>query len=112
MALMGRRSSSSSLAITDALTCRSGIGLPQKWEGMCVPNPKEPVRTGPPTKFAETTPPQLYPSGDYSYVLEIVMAMQNTVGGLKEAVESLKQQSGKHSEKLDDIGKDIHAAKT
>jgi len=77
-----------------------------------VPSPKEPSRVSPPTKFAETTPPQVsYPSGDYSYVLEIVMAMQNTLGKLTEAVESLKDQSKGHSGKLDQLGKDVHAAK-
>ena len=76
-----------------------------------MPSPKEPVRQGPPTKFAETTPPQVYPSGDYSYVLEIVMAMQNTLGKLTEAVESLKDQSKGHGTKLDELGKDVHAAK-
>ena len=40
------------------------------------------------------------------------MGMQNTMSKLTEAVESLKQQSSKHDEKLDDIGKDIHTAKT
>jgi hypothetical protein len=64
----------------------------------------------PPQRMAETTPPA-YPSGDYSYVLEIVMKMQDTLGQLKEAVGSLKEQSKHHGEKLEQIGKDIHAAK-
>jgi hypothetical protein len=62
-----------------------------------------------PTSFPETTPP--LPSGDYSYVLEIVMRMQESVGRLSEAVSSLKDQSRAHGEKLDNIGKDVHAAK-
>jgi hypothetical protein len=62
-----------------------------------------------PTSFPETTPP--LPSGDYSYVLEIVMRMQESVGRLTEAVGSLKDQSRAHGEKLDSIGKDVHAAK-
>lgn|ERR1017187_1111979 len=79
--------------------------------------PRSPKESGPqtsPERFAETPPPQphTFPSGDYSYILEIVMGMQNTMGKLTEAVESLKQQSSKHDEKLDDIGKDIHTAKT
>ena len=62
-----------------------------------------------PTSFAETTPP--LPTGDYSYVLEIVMRMQESMGRLTEAVSSLKDQSKAHGEKLDNIGKDVHAAK-
>lgn len=56
-------------------------------------------------------PPPVYPSGDYSYVLEVVMKMQDTLGQLREAVGSLKEQSRQHGEKLDQIGKDVHAAK-
>lgn len=67
-------------------------------------------REGPPQRMAETNPPA-YPSGDYSYVLEIVMRMQDTLGQLKEAVGSLKEQSKHHGDKLDQIGKDVHAAK-
>jgi hypothetical protein len=66
-------------------------------------------RESTPPKMAEVTPP--YPSGDYSYVLEIVMKMQDTVSQLKEAVASLKEQSKNHGDKLDQIGKDVHAAK-
>jgi hypothetical protein len=57
-------------------------------------------------------PPQSYPSGDYTYVLEIVMRMQESVGRLTEAVGSLKEQSKNHGEKLEQIGRDIHTAKT
>lgn len=60
--------------------------------------------------MADITPP-VYPSGDYSYVLEIVMKMQDTMGQLKEAVASLKEQSKNQGDKLDQIGKDVHAAK-
>jgi hypothetical protein len=62
-----------------------------------------------PTSFAETTPS--LPTGDYSYVLEIVMRMQESMGRLTEAVSSLKDQSKAHGEKLDSLGKDVHAAK-
>ena len=51
------------------------------------------------------------PSGDYSYILEIVMGMVGTVAKLTEAVESLKAQSKSHGDKLEMIGKDVHAAK-
>lgn len=62
-----------------------------------------------PTSFPQVTP--ALPSGDYSYVLEIVMRPQESVGRLTEAVGSLKEQSKAQSEKLDGIGKDVHAAK-
>jgi hypothetical protein len=37
--------------------------------------------------------------------------MQATLGGLKEAVDSLKDQSKEHGKELKEIGKDVHAAK-
>jgi len=52
-----------------------------------------------------------FPSGDYTYVLEIVMRMQESMGRLTEAVGSLKEQSKAHGEKLDQVTKDVHAAK-
>jgi hypothetical protein len=74
-----------------------------------VASTKDPNRATVPTKFADTTPP--LPSGDYSYILEIVMNMTGTMGKLNEAVESLKTQSKSHGEKLEKIGNDVHAAK-
>ena len=62
-----------------------------------------------PSRIADTTPP--LPSGDYSYVLEIVMGMQLSIGKLMEAVESLKGQAKHHGDEIDQIGKDVHAAK-
>jgi hypothetical protein len=79
-------------------------------EQMSAREEKERGRETTPARMAETTP-TVYPSGDYSYVLEIVMRMQDTLGQLKEAVGSLKEQSKHHGDKLDQIGKDVHAAK-
>jgi hypothetical protein len=62
-----------------------------------------------PTSFADTTPP--VPSGDYSYVLEIVMNMQMSMGKLTEAAESLKGQTKEHGSEIKSISADIHAAK-
>ncbi len=39
------------------------------------------------------------------------MRMQESMGRLGEAVTSLKETSKAHGEKLDSIGKDVHAAK-
>jgi hypothetical protein len=52
-----------------------------------------------------------YPSGDYTYTLEVVMGMQATLGKLTEAVNALKEQSKDHGKELKEIGKDVHAAK-
>ena len=54
---------------------------------------------------------QAYPSGDYSYILEIVMGMQNSVGKMAEAIQTLKDRSKDHGNELHQIGKDVHAAK-
>jgi hypothetical protein len=71
---------------------------------------KEPGRATPPPQFAET-PPFSYPSGDYSYTVELVATIQHTLGRLTEAVESLKAQSKEHSDEIKAIGKDVYAAK-
>lgn len=39
------------------------------------------------------------------------MHMQEALGKLTEAVESLKEQSKEHGKELKEIGKDVHAAK-
>lgn len=51
--------------------------------------------------------PPSVPSGDYTYVLEIVMNMQNSMGKLVEAVDSLKTQSRNRDQKQDDAVKEI-----
>jgi hypothetical protein len=67
--------------------------------------PREP----PPGRFAETTPP-FTPSGDYTYVLETVMSMQNSMGKLEEAVGTLKTAQAQQGQKLDSIDKKVYAA--
>jgi hypothetical protein len=59
-------------------------------------------------KYPNTTPPPL-PSGDYSYTLEIVMQMQNTLGKLTEAVDGLKSKQAEQGSKLDRISHQIYA---
>ena len=51
------------------------------------------------------------PSGDYSYTVELVGTIQNELGRLTEAVQSLKEQSKEQSVELKAISKDVHAAK-
>ena len=62
-----------------------------------------------PSDYPVTSP---FPSGDYSYTVELVGTIQNQLGKLTEAVETLKAQTADHGNKLSEIGKDIHAAKT
>jgi hypothetical protein len=68
-------------------------------------------------KERATTPPQhdiptpQLPGADYSYTVELVGAIQNQLGMLTEAVNSLKEQSKETSKKLDDVRMDVHAAK-
>jgi hypothetical protein len=54
--------------------------------------------------------PNVVPSGDYSYTLEIVMNMQHTLGGLAEAVKSLKEDSKEYRTELKELSKNFHAA--
>jgi len=71
--------------------------------------PQPPLVSTTPEAFP-TTSPQL-PSGDYSYTLEVVMAMQATLGKLTEAIDTLKGTIKNHGEKLDSVAKDVHTAK-
>jgi len=55
--------------------------------------------------------PQQLPSGDYSYTVEVVGTINNALGKLTEAVETLKELSKEHGKKIDDVRMDVHAAK-
>lgn len=63
-----------------------------------------------PQRLAETTP-QVYPGPNYDFILQGVFNIQNTIGKLAEAVETLKTESHSQRDKVDQIGKDVHAAK-
>jgi hypothetical protein len=52
----------------------------------------------------------VYRGSDYSFTLQAVLELQNTVGQLKEAVGTLKEQGKHHSDKLDKISLRIYAA--
>jgi hypothetical protein len=75
--------------------------------------PKEPPGPGTtPERYPVTIPPpQQYTSGDYTYTVELVMGMQATLGKLTEAVDALKDKSKGHTDKLEQIGRDVHTAK-
>jgi hypothetical protein len=56
-----------------------------------------------------TTAPQL-PSGDYSYILEIVMGMQRTLGKIEQAVDTLTTDSRENIRKVSRLSHIIYAA--
>ena len=62
-----------------------------------------------PEEFPTQSPVQ--PSGDYSYTLEIVMHMKESMGRLLEAVESLKTDSREYRAELKTISQQIHGFK-
>jgi hypothetical protein len=68
-------------------------------------------------RSAKLTTPEDYPtqsplpSGDYTYTVEIVMKMQQTLGALTEAVNSLKEDSREYRAELKTLGKEFHGAK-
>jgi len=66
-------------------------------------------RTETPKEIPEITP-QRYPMTDYSFTLQAIMEMQKTIGGLSEAVGTLKNLTEKQGEKLDKISHRIYAA--
>ena len=60
-------------------------------------------------RIPEGTPP-FSPSADYTWVLETVMTMHNSMGKLEEAVVTLKTTQTQQGLKLDGIDKKIYAA--
>ena len=62
-----------------------------------------------PPRMPDTTPPS-YPSSDYSYILEIVMGMQRTLGQVEQAVKTLTEDSRENRKKIDRLSHIIYAA--
>jgi len=50
------------------------------------------------------------PSGDYTYTVEIVMRMQETMGRLTEAVDTLKTKQSDQTKKLEKLSQQMYAA--
>jgi hypothetical protein len=74
-------------------------------------NPREDSgRETTPKRFAETTPPTLYPSSEQGFPLLALMELQRSVGKLDEAVGTLKEQGKQQNDRLDKISKTIYAA--
>lgn len=66
-------------------------------------------REGPPRDFGVTTPPQ---AADYAiHTVQTVLEMQRTLGGVETSIKHLEERSKEYGGKLEQIGKDMHAAK-
>jgi|HubBroStandDraft_4_1064222.scaffolds.fasta_scaffold62545_3 hypothetical protein len=64
---------------------------------------------GPPRDFGVTNPPQ---ASDYAiHTVQTVLEMQRTLGGVETSIKHLEERSKEYGEKLEQIGKDMHAAK-
>lgn len=73
---------------------------------------KEPRRPAPTTpEDYPVAAPAAYPSGDYSYTVELVGNIQHQLGKLTEAVEALKVQVQGQGADIKAINRDIHTAK-
>jgi hypothetical protein len=58
-----------------------------------------------------TVPPNVaYPSGDYSYILEIVMGMQKTLGQVEQAVKTMTDDFREERKKISRLRHIIYAA--
>jgi hypothetical protein len=63
-----------------------------------------------PSRLPDITPPA--PAPDYGvHLMQSILEIQRSLGGLEHAVVSLEVRSKEHDSKLDQIGKDVHAAK-
>jgi hypothetical protein len=63
-----------------------------------------------PSRFPETTPP-VQPADYAVHTVQTVLEMQRTLGGVEKAIKNLEDRSKEYGDKLDNIGKDVHAAK-
>ena len=65
-----------------------------------------------PEDYPTSAPPHAaYPSGDYSYTVELVSTIQHQLGKLTEAADALKEQVKEQGTELRKISQDVHAAK-
>ena len=71
---------------------------------------KDPAPGIPPDKFPEVPPAQSHPSGDYSYTVELVGTIQNQLGRLTQAIETLTRDSTDVRRKVDRLSHIVYAA--
>jgi hypothetical protein len=69
---------------------------------------RDPNKPTVPTRFPDTTPP--LPSGDYSYTVELVGTIQNQLGRLTQAVETLTKELTEVRKKVDRLSHIVYAA--
>ena len=72
--------------------------------------PREPVKSTP-DRFPVATPPGLQ-AADHSWVLQTVMELQKSVGGLTQAVATLTEQVRDQGDKLDAVRREVAEART
>jgi hypothetical protein len=73
---------------------------------------KDRNRESTPGRLAETNPLPEYPSRDYTFpTMQAVLEMQRTLGGVETSIKHLENKSKEYGDKLEQIGKDMHAAK-
>ena len=79
---------------------------------MAKDNPRDQENVPPtsPSRYAETPPPPSYSSGDYSYTVELVGTIQNQLGKLTQAVETLTKESTEIRKKVDKLSHIVYAA--
>ena len=75
-----------------------------------MPKPPKEAPSTAPSHFAETPPPSAaFPSGDYSYTLEVCMQMQKTLGQVEQAVKTLSEDFREQRSKVDKLSHVMYA---
>ena len=72
--------------------------------------PREPAKSTP-DQFPVATPPGLQ-AADHSWVLQTVLELQKSVGGLTQAVATLTEQVRDQGDKLDAVRREVAEART
>ena len=70
-----------------------------------------PADKGTPDRYPTSTPPGLQ-AADHSWVLQAIMEMQKSLGGLEQAVKALTEQAKEQGNKLDKVSHDVTALRT
>jgi hypothetical protein len=72
---------------------------------------KERYRETSPPRSPETTTPSPHATDYAIHTVQTVLEMQRTLGNIETAIKHLEETSKDYGKKLEDIGKDFHAAK-
>src|SRR5579862_6779911 len=68
----------------------------------------QPVDSGPPRPPEGSPAPYLHPD-QHSWILQSVGEMRESIGGLKQAVQTLSERSGEQGKKLDSLSHRAYA---